>query len=321
MKICICIATFKRHEYLKYLLEQINVQQVTFPIDLTVSISDNDPEGGSGPLVDAIRPSLFYKIIFSVEKQKGIPFNRNNAFNNVDEDTDFVIFIDDDEYPEKGWINSLLLMQQKTDADVVAGPVYPKYESDPPRWITKGNFFIRPHYNRLKSGDKVSHINVATNNVLIRYSKIKSLEGPFDEKLGLIGCDDSDLSNRLNRIGSKMIWAEDAAVWEWISKQRLTYKWFFQRIYRTFNTKWLLEEKHDFSTAIKILFLGSARIGLGVLLFIPCLLLALFNRMHYLMRSIRFIISGSAMITGVFGHRYEEYKKNYTFSEKNAVVN
>src|SRR3546814_18996001 len=46
----------------------------------------------------------------------------------------FVAMIDDDEWPQPGWLDALLICQAQVGADVVAGPVDSRFVGPPPRW-------------------------------------------------------------------------------------------------------------------------------------------------------------------------------------------
>ncbi len=313
MLVSICIATFKRQEYLANLLDKISTQNISKDIEVNVAVVDNDSSGSGREVVEKfLLNNPGYKIVYEIELQRGIPFTRNRAVSLVSKNTDFVVFIDDDEYPEENWLTGLLKTQKLKDADVVSGPAFPIFINKPASWIHKGKYFVRPHYSKLQTGDSLYYLYMATNNVLIKYSRLMSLEGPFDENLGLSGSDDSDLAYRLNEMGCKMYWTNEAVVWEWIPDQRANLTWILQRAYRFANSNWFLSPNKNMVTRLKIIIGGLGRIAVGAILFFPSLLCSLIGRFDYCVTVMRIIVRGVGMIAGAIGYSYEEYKHFYT---------
>lgn len=320
MTISVCISTFKRPDYLAILLKGINEQELPEGVSLKVIVVDNDADKRSSEVVgEEIRPEFVHQLVYDVEQRRGIPFNRNKAFSLADTASEFVIFIDDDEYPEKDWIKQLLRMQQQSQADLVEGIVFPEFTEQTPKWVVKSNFLLIPHYNQLSDGEKLPHDAVMTNNLLVRYSLMKQLNGPFDEAMGLIGCDDSALGFNLDKLGCKMIFTNKAIVHEHVPLQRTTFKWLMQRGYRTANTIWLLNPDKTAFNFLKLLVTGIIRVLAGVVLLLPALIVSLFAGIHIFYKVIRIIVRGTGMLTGMFGMRYEEYKIAYTFNKPAAV--
>ena len=62
-------------------------------------VVDNDADESSRAVVTAAK--LPWPVVYVVEPERGIPFARNRAVREA-ADSDFVVFIDDDEIPEPG---------------------------------------------------------------------------------------------------------------------------------------------------------------------------------------------------------------------------
>lgn len=312
MKLFICIATFNRRDYLSQLLVAINSQLRPVNCDLTVTISDNDALGSSEAVVDQMRSRVQYPIRYSVEGRKGISQNRNNSVRMVDADADFVLFVDDDELPDENWLIALLRIQRETSADVVSGLSLPRFVSPPPAWISRGNFFTRPLYATLKNGDPLLPRNVMTGTLLVSYPALQKLTGPFDERYGLTGGEDSDLGRRLAANRCRMVWAKDAVVREWIPDDRATLSWVLQRAFRTANTLALLERNSALPTKAIMLTMGLGRLVFALVLLLPALLLAVIVGFHPLVKLLRIGYRGVGVIGGLFGIAYEEYSTKRT---------
>lgn len=55
----------------------------------------------------------------------------------------FIVYLDDTACPAPGWLDALVGMQRRTDADFVGGPVWPEFEPGTPEWIVDIGLFGR----------------------------------------------------------------------------------------------------------------------------------------------------------------------------------
>ena len=69
---------------------------------------------------------------------------RNRAIENAAGDS--IVFIDDDEFPTKGWLLTLFKACGEFNVDGVIGPVKRYFDEEPPKWVVKGGFYERPTY-------------------------------------------------------------------------------------------------------------------------------------------------------------------------------
>lgn len=303
MLVSICIITYQRPEGLRQLLnaiERLEFQRIA-PPEIEVVVIDNDLAGSACEFCDRIKSEFKWPLTCGIESQRGISYARNHAIAAANLATDFLAAIDDDEVPEPQWLEELLLVQQQYQADVVAGPVLPRFAPDAPSWVEKGGFFDLP---RFKTGES---IRVAfAGNVLVRANILKKLEKPFDERFALTGGEDSDLFMRLYQAGYKMVWADEAIVYESIPTTRTTKKYILQRGYRSWSTHSLLERELYPSFPVQAIRVvkGLGLIAIGLLQLIP----SLFLGEHAIVKALRFIYRGGGTIAGLLGIHYEEYR-------------
>ena len=303
VSVAICIITYQRPESLKRLLDGLN--RLTFsqnePPELKVIVVDNDSAGSADRVCDNIRSSFNYPLLYSTESRRGISYARNQAIACVPLDTDFVAFIDDDEVPDNTWLDELLTAQSKYNADVVSGPVLPYFASDVAAWIDKGKFFERPRY---PTG--YQRKTCATNNVLVRRKIFSSMNKLFDERFALTGGEDGHFFGRVYQTGYKIIWSNEALVYEWIPESRTNIKWLIKRTFRSYSIFTLKEQ--EFNGSIKTLLMtiikASGRIILGILL----LLLSPFLGKHIFVKALLNICGGAGRFSGLMGMTYQEYK-------------
>lgn len=311
MSVTVCIATYRRVEGLRRLLEAI--RGLTFqrcaPLRLRVVVIDNDPAGSASAVCEELAPTLGWPLEYHVEPRRGISYARNTAIARAGEGTDFIACVDDDEVPEPRWLDELLHVQRSYDADVVSGPVLPYFPEPVPGWVLKGKFFEQDFEHPRYETGQVLEVT-ATSNVLIRARIFREAGLTFDERLGLTGGEDIHFFVRVHRAGYKIVHADDALVYEWIPESRANARWILRRAYRLGNSHTLSEEylgstpKTRAVRAVK----GGGRVVQGLLLLPPSLLvLALWGRWTFI-QSLLYICRGAGMLAGLVGVRFEEYR-------------
>jgi len=303
MKVAICIITYKRPEGLVRLLNGLNClcfERVACP-EVNVHLVDNDLDGSAQSVYKTFEKDFQFSLTYDVEPQRGISYARNRSVAAIEEDTDFVVFIDDDEVPERSWLEELLVVQSQHDADVVHGRVVPHFQEDVPLWIKKGNFF-EPY--RYETGQSLEA--AYTNNSLIKASLITSEGNVFDERFALTGGEDSYFFRTLHHHGHSLIWADKAVVYDWVPPSRMNMKWILMRAYRSCLTYtiWEKEIKASILTKIIVFCKAIAQIVLGLFMLLP----SLFLRRHMIAKALLHLCKGAGRLSGLVGFRYKEYQ-------------
>ena len=303
-RVAICVASFRRPSGLKRLLYSLN--RLTFdkclPPTIEVIVVDNDSAGSTCELCEGISSELRWLLECHIEPRRGIPYARNKAVASVKEGTDFVAFIDDDEVPEPSWLDELLHVQQVYGADVVTGPVLPRFTDSVPPWILKGKFFERKRY---PTGHLLSVSS--TNNVLVRSEVFSEMGELFDVRYALSGIDDTLFFMRVHRAGYKIVWADDALVYEWVPYSRLNARWILQRAYRGGNGFVTVELNFRPWAMVGLVRAATASVRLvqGLML----ITLSLVFGRHVFVRGLQYAGRGIGMLTGLARIRYEEYRR------------
>lgn len=304
LRVAVCIATCERPDWLRELL--LSVAKQTFRgevgIDPLIVVVDNDADGSARTVAEAATAWLSWPLAFSIEPRRGISFARNRAVAvALAAGVDLVAFVDDDELVGERWLGELVRVLLRHGADVVSGPVLPRYESGVPGWVVGGRFFERPRY---ATGAAIEH--AATNNTLICARLLARFERPFEESLALTAGHDTLLFMRARAGGARMVWADDAVVEDRVSAVRATAGWILRRAYSHGNAiVWCERELAcDRRWVLPRTAKAFARIIHGALLLLPA---AFFGRAA-VVRACASIARGAGALMALLGARYLEYR-------------
>lgn len=300
-RLSICICTFKRAHLLKNLCECID-QQVTDKKNTEIIVIDNDPAHSAKSTLTELQSALATPFIFAHEPVANIATARNKAIQLAQ--GEWLLCIDDDEIPDDNWIISMLNAQQQYQADAVFAPVIPAYLPSTPQWIIDGHFFDRPRH---PTGTEISINDARTGNLLIRKSLLTAITGPFDQRFGRTGAEDTMLFRLLKQQGARFIWCDEATVQETVPDQRANLTWLLKRSYRLGQT-YILTEMTMLSglkrgcRSVYLLSRSLAQLGIALGLTL-CFSL---NRIKFV-RWLRISAAQCGKISALFGHRYFEY--------------
>jgi succinoglycan biosynthesis protein ExoM len=224
----ICVPTYRRPGGLFLLLGALDAQVFSeAPPAIRIVVVDNDESESAREVVDDLRSFVRYPLHYCVEKRVGIPQARNAALAAA-HDSDWIAFVDDDETPEPDWLEALLRTQRATGADVVTGPSLPRFVDPPPDWIVESRLF-----EPLRHATGAPLSTAYTNNLLARGSVLRALDSYFDERFTLGVGEDTELFARVAAAGGRIVWADDAIVYENVPPARATLRWMLARGYRT----------------------------------------------------------------------------------------
>jgi succinoglycan biosynthesis protein ExoM len=225
MHVSICIATFRRTERLRALLQDLANQQLP-PYEVVVV--DNDAAGSAREVAEwAQRRFTDLPIRYDIQPVQNIALTRNRTVEIAR--GDWLAFVDDDERAPPAWLLGLASAARAYAADGVLGPVVPVVASTAPAWIRRGTFYEWP---RLPSGSAVPRNQLRFGNVLLRASLLRHAQPPFDPAYGLTGGEDGDLLSRLANAGASIVWCDTAIVHEPIEPSRLSLRWLLRRSLR-----------------------------------------------------------------------------------------
>ena len=218
----VCICTLKRGELLRRLLKALQNQKTDGLFQYSIVVADND-SGQSAQATAQPFSSTTIPLTYCVEPERNIAKARNKAVENAS--GDFIVFIDDDEFPAEDWLLHLYKTFVATGADGVLGPVKPHFETEPPAWVTKGKFFDRPSH---PTGTKIGWEEARTGNVLFRKSILIPGEPPFRTQFNTAG-EDVDFFRRMMEKGCTFVWCDEAVAYETVPASRCNRTYLLRR--------------------------------------------------------------------------------------------
>src|SRR5690606_27436236 len=133
--VAICVATRRRPDGLSDLLKSLASQSERRFIVIVV---EHDSESRVAERCHELADQLQLEIRYFLQSTGGIPQVRNRALDAVPEQIPWIAFIDDDEVAVEHWLSSLLEQAEKSNADIVLGPVVARYDESVAHWLRAG---------------------------------------------------------------------------------------------------------------------------------------------------------------------------------------
>jgi len=225
--VSICICTYRRPGLLNHLLEALRGLIENDLFSWSVVVVDNDDRQSAREVVRAAQEWLSRPILYDVEPERSISLARNRAIRNAG--GELIAFIDDDEFPESNWLVRLYDTLRVTDADAVLGPVEPFFDERAPAWLVRSRLCERP---RFKTGTVITDPRYTrTGNVLLRRNLFAGADGQFDRRYGKSGGGDTVFFKRMIQHGKKLVWCDEARVFEVVPPERQTRGYYVKRAF------------------------------------------------------------------------------------------
>jgi glycosyltransferase involved in cell wall biosynthesis len=301
IRVAICISTFRRQRLLRELLHgigQLSFRKVAAPQIEVVVVDTPDESGSAWEICKTV--ALPWPIKYVVEPRRGLTYARNRAVAEA-ASPDFIAFIDDDEVPARQWLDELLWTQAEFGAYIVSGPVFPIYAPQVPDWIKAGDFFA----SKPKPTGAPCR-TCATHNGLVSSQVFKRVPG-FDDAFALSGAEDTDFFLRATQAGCKIVWSQEAAVYEYTSASRGTIEWILAREYQTGNG-WVFSEAVVDSRRRTWMVRFSKACGHVVIGSTHAFLRLLMLDRAAVVRALQRASLGAGMLAALIGHKFLAYQ-------------
>lgn len=227
-QVVVGIITYRRPSWLERLITEL-LRQRTDGFVYSILVVDNADDPETQSVIDSFRAAdNTSPIIYKVEPERGIVAARNRVVSEfLMLNADFLVFIDDDEWPERdNWLIRLVNKALSSEADVVTSHVISVDESMGKNWATE----ILYTSNTIQEGQILS--TFYTNNLLLSGTLLKDMHPCFDERFALTGASDYHFSLKCHKRGYSCIYT-DAPVIEEFPDSRANLKWFCRRGFRS----------------------------------------------------------------------------------------
>ena len=226
------------------LLKHFAEQSIPADTSLTWIFVENDHRIHIEETVDAFRRDLAsrgitgHRVIVESEPRPGISFARNRVLDLAfDQDLDYLIFTDDDEYPAQDWIRELSQEAQTRHLDIAGGldRLGPMPEqAGRSSWRTRISAMVHrelerrslnitaEHFDLFNAGEdfRIHHIRGA--NMILRLAFLREHAIRFIEDLGAAPGGDLAILNDVLGAGGRYGWIPTAVMHERARDSRLT---------------------------------------------------------------------------------------------------
>lgn len=304
LRVLLAVLTYRRPADLREILPELLAQTSRVGAWSEVLVVDNDPDAGAADLVGGFAGEG--RVRYAHEAAPGIAAARNRALAES-AGFDVLVFIDDDERPVEEWLARLLATYAVERPTAVVGPVVSRYDEQPEPWISAGRFFDR---RRLPTGTVLDV--AATNNLLLDLAQVRELAVEFDERFGLTGGSDTLFTRQIVARGGRMVWCDEAVVWDVVPRSRLTRRWVLHRAFRSGNghSRVALEGATSHLERLRVraglTARGAVRFAGGCARYLAG---ALTGSLGARARGLRTVVRGAGMLSGAYGYVYSEYKR------------
>lgn len=308
--VTVCICTFRNPDGLRALLQGLESQRLDAvrDQDVTIAVVDNDAGASADPVLKSYARSGRFKLVSMNQPKRGLSSARNSALQLAfAARADLFAFLDDDEVPSNGWLQSLVDCFQEPGNTIVVGPLEPRFEIPPPRWIIAGDFF----HHRCESAG--GHIAGYTGNVMMRTAAIAASGVLFDETLNAIGGEDVIFFRALRARGIGITCAPGALAYELIPPGRASLRWMARRWLRAGATAALLMAGGNVGWRNRIANAtrGLGRIAAGSVLVVVTAATRGRRDFAAVVHSMSTVCRGAGMLIAAFGFAYQEYGQGY----------
>jgi len=292
-KIAVCVTTYGKKGFpaktLRSIIRNGEPKRERY-LWITVLV-DNNPTPTSQGIVSELSANTKIRMLYRWEPRAGIPFARNACIKvALDEQCDYIAFIDDDEIARPGWLEFLFEAMESSGADVVSGQVYQ---------VANGHL-IQKRSSRRRIRDRAE-----TDNVLFRTWIAR--EFSFDESMTHTGGTDTLFFRQVVARGGKIVFEPRSKVVEVLPLRRQRINWHLMRHFRYGITHVSIEQKlSNRPSRLRLFFKALVIVPLGLLEILPRILCL--QGKNGVVQALQRACRGLGIMAGLMNRLYEEYK-------------
>ncbi|MEU4454555.1 glycosyltransferase family 2 protein [Nocardioides sp. NPDC023903] len=294
----VCMLTYRRPEGLAEAIGMLRAQLDLVPGSRLLVVDNDEQPSAASAVTEAAGGDV--RVRYVHEPTPGIAAARNRSLDEAGPEA-IVVFIDDDEQPSEKWLSTLLACWEETGAAAVVGPVVSRFPDELDPWIVAGSF-VRPRH---ATGTLVT--TAATNNLLLDMAQVGMLR--FDLGFGISGGSDTVFTRALSGAGGRIVWCDEATVYDLVPASRATREWLCARFSRVGNSDsrvrvYLAPSGRRGIVRAQETARGVARVALGGLRLLGG---QLTGSVAHQARGTRLVYRGVGMVRGAWGSHINEY--------------
>lgn len=237
--VSIIVATFNRADMLDDCLAHLARQ--TFEHGDEMIVVDNGSTDETRSVVMAHAAGFPVPLLYFIEPRAGKSHALNTALAKAT--GGILAFTDDDVNVATSWVAEIRRVMSDPEVGITGGPVLPRWEQPPPRWLTfdeAAHRSVEASFGRLGAplallsyGSEASVLGPRTllgANMAARREVLDRLGG-FSSHLGkkrgtLLSGEDHDVCARAQAAGFKAVYVPSAFVYHWVPADRLRVRYF-----------------------------------------------------------------------------------------------
>ena len=247
MDLSIVISTYNNATSLARTLSSVAKQDADGSLWECVVVNNASTDNTEECVKALIKEYSHINLVLTKEPQQGLSYARNRGI--AESRGDIIVFIDDDETINSGFVSAYIDLFHNHGAFVAAGAVKVRYDKVRPKWMSK--YTEQMIANPIDLGPEItdvsSSITPAGGNMAFN-REIFNLYGGFDTELGrrgsmLLGGEENELFDRIRNLGERIIYTPHAIVYHHIPERKLTPEYFDKLSYGVGVSKRLRAEK------------------------------------------------------------------------------
>ena len=226
-EITVIISTYNRSEMLAGAIESA-LEQESQGVSYEVIVVDNNSTDKTREVVEGYIERGHENLRYVFEAKQGVSYARNTGIAKAR--AEIIAFADDDVRVAKDWVAKIKhVFDLHPDIDCIGGKVLPRWENEPPRWLT------RDHWMPLALQDYGDEpVTITADNKLCLVSANLAFRSEAFEETGLFelelqrvkssigSMEDAELLERFWRTGRKSLYVPDLIVVTDVPAERMT---------------------------------------------------------------------------------------------------
>ena len=291
-RVALCIPTFKRPKMLARLLNA--VAQLQTAAQVSVIVADNDAQDHAGLNLCRRVQNYRWPLTAVIAEKRGIAQVRNVLIEEaLKTQGDFIAMIDDDEWPEPGWLDAFLAGARQTRADVLQGS------------ILFGQTGAADGHGDIRRPTGPIAMLQGAGNLLIRRAVLEDMQAPwFDPAFALSGGEDREFFVRVERAGKRFAWVDEARAHGDVPQTRASLSWLLAHAYSVGNSDMLVLLKYRPGPIRMATELAKILAALLLSPLAAAILVASPNRRALALQK---LLRACGKLSALAGRRYNEY--------------